>query len=465
MKNYALPFILIICFSISAIGQTILPPTTIYTDPEVDILSNIHSADFDGDGLEDILLSTADINAFWMKNLGGNTFGEPIILYNDEIFGEAVKAGDLDNDGDPDVALACSFSNVILWIENLGDGVFNDAVIVAEGLDPLTDLIIDDFNEDGVQDIMFSTYSATDKAGQIYWLENFSGSFSSKKAISTEVQDSRKIQYADLNGDGRKDVISASYWDYKFVWFENLGQGNFSSEIVIRDELDSVRNHSIYAVDLDKDGDMDIVNGTATLNKNIMWFENDGSAGFTEILIANDGTAWDIAASDLDYDGDVDIFCGFSGDRNAVIYDNLGNNTFSSPLLIAEEVGVIRDIHFVDIDNDFDLDIFTCGALDDLASFFENNGDGTVDVKELQNYNWEVYPNPTAGVFNISVENELVGNQMELYDLQGKKHFQTRIESEAQLITIPKVIAGSYILVIRDQDNKLMSKKSIQVMP
>lgn len=465
MKTYSYIFLFFLANIFSTQAQTIQAPVVIYYDPDVDILSNIHSADFDGDGLDDLLFSSADINAFWMKNLGSGAFGPLNVLYNDEIFGESVKAGDLDNDGDMDVALACSFSNIIVWIENLGGGDFADGVILAEGLDPLTDLILDDFNQDGMIDIMFSTYSATSKEGQIFWIESMNGVFSTTKTISLEISDSRKIQYADLNGDGMKDVISASYWDYKFVWFENQGQGLFSSEKIIRNQLDSIRNHCIYAIDLDGDGDVDILNGIASAGDQILWFENDGSANFTEHAFSNAGRPWDIVASDLDYDGDIDVFCGLSGENTAVLFDNLGNGSFSDPQVIATGIGVIHDIHLTDIDGDLDLDIFTTSALADIGLLFRNEADVTVHVSQAKEQKWDVYPNPSSGVFHIKVETELLGKQMELYDFQGKKHFQTRIESEAQLIAIPKVVAGSYILVIRDHHKKIMSKRLIQVTP
>jgi len=38
------------------------------------------------------------------------------------------------------------------------------------------------------------------------------------------------VYACDLDGDGDNDVLSASYGDNKIAWFENLGGGNFSSE-------------------------------------------------------------------------------------------------------------------------------------------------------------------------------------------------------------------------------------------
>lgn len=464
MKNYFLSCLFSITFIFVSQAQTIQSPAIVYTDPEVDILTNIHTADFDGDGREDLLISTADINAFWMKNLGFNAFGPVNILYNDEIFGESVKAGDLDNDGDPDVALACSFSNMVLWIENLGNGTFDEATILVEGLDPLTDLVLEDLNEDGLLDIMFSTYSAIDMGGQIFWLENLNGSFSGTKTISLDIADSRKLQYADLNGDGKKDIISASYWDYKFVWFENLGQGAYSSEIVIRDQIDSIRNHCIYAVDLDEDGDMDIVNGIASVEDPIYWLQNDGAGNFTEIFLSDAGTPWDIAAADLDYDGDVDIFCGTSVDRTAVVLDNLGDENFSAPQIIANDIGVIHDIHFSDIDGDLDLDILTTSALSDIALLFKNDADVTVNINAIQENQIKLFPNPSAGVFNLYLDAASIGNDILIYDFQGKIHFETVVESETQVINVPTNLSGAYILVIRDSNKTIIAKKSIQIL-
>ena len=79
---------------------------------------------------------------------------------------------------------------------------------------------------------------------------------------------------------------------------------NVSGAIGI-DYLDDGRG--LVKVDWDGDGDLDIV-GAATWDDDISWFENNGSESFTEHIIdGNLNGAWDVYPVDLDEDGDLDI--------------------------------------------------------------------------------------------------------------------------------------------------------------
>ena len=65
--------------------------------------------------------------------------------------------------------------------------------------------------------------------------------------------------------------------------------------------------NSVYAVDVDGDGDMDVL-GAAFNANDITWWENDGSESFTEHTI--DGSfngAYSVCAADVDGDGDMDV--------------------------------------------------------------------------------------------------------------------------------------------------------------
>ena len=62
---------------------------------------------------------------------------------------------------------------------------------------------------------------------------------------------------ADLDGDGDLDVLSACPGDRKIAWYENKGNGTISAvPSVISTEASGAR--SVYAADLDGDGDVDI---------------------------------------------------------------------------------------------------------------------------------------------------------------------------------------------------------------
>ena len=245
-----------ISFVITA--QPLGPAIPVAMNPADGTLQAIVSADLDGDGLKDVIMAGGLDNIFWSKNLGGSSFGAPKVIYTDEVFGEGVDVMDVDADGDIDIVAAMSFANLVGWFENDGMGHFGALNIIAQNLDPLDDLLLSDVDGDGDKDILFSTYSAVDKVGSVFLSSNLSnGNFSSPQYVIFSAHETRHINCSDLNGDGHQDVISASYWDGNFVWAENTGNGTFYIVHAIREN--GIDNFCSYPIDLDNDGDMDLL--------------------------------------------------------------------------------------------------------------------------------------------------------------------------------------------------------------
>ncbi|MGB4847060.1 MAG: T9SS type A sorting domain-containing protein, partial [Saprospiraceae bacterium] len=367
-------FVLMGCLLItgSVYAQYFTNPVVLTVGINEGSLGKVATGDIDGDGLTDVLASSAGVNIYWFKNRGDGMFYAEKIIYDAEIFCDAAEAIDVDGDGDMDVIGAFSFSNEITWVENTGGGLFGNAHLIEGDLEPLDDMILVDLNNDGKRDIVFSTNDITDETGHVYWIRNYgNGQFSGKQTIATQFEEVKKLECADLNGDGWQDVIAGSYWDFKLAWFENLKNGNFSDEIFIRDVNDSVRNFSVFPADVDGDGDVDIVNGAEQAPK-IRWYENNGHGVFiAEHTISDALGAWDVAVVDFDFDGDNDLFTGFS--KKVVYFENTGSGLFNAPVVVAENISILDDINFADLDQDRDIDVVACSTLDHHYLFFENH--------------------------------------------------------------------------------------------
>ena len=103
--------------------------------------------------------------------------------------------------------------------------------------------------------------------------------------------------------------LSASYNDDKIAWYENDGAADPSfTPRTISTSADGA--HSVYAADIDNDGDMDVFSASYYDDK-IAWYESDGAAdpSFTARTISTsaDG-AHSVYAADYDNDGDMDVF-------------------------------------------------------------------------------------------------------------------------------------------------------------
>ncbi len=75
----------------------------------------------------------------------------------------------------------------------------------------------------------------------------------------------------DLDNDGDNDVLSAIYNDNAIIWFENYGNGNFSSKKIITTNTNGAMD--AFSIDIDGDNDNDILSASSIDNK-IAWSEN-----------------------------------------------------------------------------------------------------------------------------------------------------------------------------------------------
>ncbi len=439
-------FLLISVMGSHVIGQ-VFDASLIFTNVEGGVQNGVTTADLDGDGLEDLIIAGSNPNVAWIKNNGNGTFGpQKNEIFDDEIFGEAVRPLDYDLDGDMDIAAGCSFSNVVILMENRGDGTFEDVKILEDGLNPLTSLITHDLDEDGDKDIVFCDWSITDDLGAVYWLQNNDGEFSSKILIGDNVFDGKNVSVGDLDGDDFNDVVIASDFDDKLRWYRNEGDNTFSDEILLIDDVFS--SNAAVIADIDRDGDKDIVHCTGDL---LLW-ENDGNGEFTSRIVS-ELVAWDVAVVDVTHDGYPEIFIGSSLDKEAVLFINDGTGEFNVSETYLSDIGVISDIWITDINNDNKKDIITSSSLFDGYLQFINLSPGEplstsyLDVP----HNVLVYPNPSSG--KIYLESDVDIMRIEIYTMDG---VLSGIQNRTDL-NMSKYNNGQYILKIIFEDGQRYS--------
>ncbi len=132
---------------------------------------------------------------------------------------------------------------------------------------------------------------------------------------------------ADFNFDGHTDICVANINDSTVSVLLGNGDGTFATQTTI---ATSNAPRGIVVLDVDGDGDMDIVNTCAIGNNFNVHFNNGLGAFGTTFTYEGGGTGeFALAAGDMDEDGLIDLVIGMQNEPKIVIQKNNGNGTFT----------------------------------------------------------------------------------------------------------------------------------------
>ena len=207
-------------------------------------------------------------------------------------------------------------------------------------------------------------------------------SFSGNNTIENAADGAYAVFAVDLDGDGDADVLSASFNDDKIAWYENLGAGNFGAQQVISTNAGGAL--SVHAADLDGDGDADVLSA-AGFDDKIAWYENLGGGSFSteKVITTIANGALSVHTADIDGDGDLDVLSASVFDDKIAWYENLGGGSFSGEMIISLTADGAYDVFATDLDNDGDPDVLVASGFDDQISWYENIGGGSFSAKKI----------------------------------------------------------------------------------
>lgn len=360
-------------------------------------VSAVAVGDLDNDGDIDVAASISGENkVVWYENTDGlGTFGEQQVLTDTANWVVKVRITDVNGDGNLDIIAAANDDEEMMWFQNLGAGSFGAKTSIDNYLGSMRDLKTVDIDMDGDQDFIALTYSYI----KLYNNTDGLGDFF-PYTITKNISGGKVIHASDLDGDGDLDLLSASHWDDKVAWYENKdGQGDYSdTQIILSETLNGAG--SVVGVDIDGDGDNDIV-ATSYLDDDIVWYENlDGAATFGEAQLIEDDLyeVYKVYPADLDADGDVDLV--FTANGKIIWYENLdGLGNFGGQ----QEIESINNfnmeaIDIGDLDGDGDLDISAASNYG-LLYFLNLDGQGNFGIRQqIEDYNFEALATKIADV-------------------------------------------------------------------
>ena len=284
-------------------------------------IANVTVADLDQDGLLDVLVCDAGRRRLsWIRQSPKGVYTEQVLA---DIRGPAhVEAIDHDGDGDLDLLVADlgelfpsnqRIGSVII-LENAGGGRFIRHV-AAEGLPRVADVRGGDLDGDGDQDLAVAAFGYDQ--GQTLWLEN-RGNWTYVVHVLQELSGAVNVIVADFDRNGTVDIAALISQEWEEIWiFENAGGGRFTPRLAWGSSNADFGSSWLAPVDLDRDGDIDLLysNGDAfdyaPANSRpwhgVQWLENLGANTFALHRIGDLSGASSPVAFDADQDGDLDV--------------------------------------------------------------------------------------------------------------------------------------------------------------
>ena len=235
-------------------------------------------------------------------------------------------------------------------------------------------VVATDMDGDGDMDIL----SASRNDDIIAWYENDGAADPSWTAsnIATSADQPQSVFAADMDNDGDMDIVSASDGDDTIAWYENDGASDPSwSAANIDTNADGAQD--VHVADMDNDGDLDILSASAN-DDTIAWYENDGAADpswtASDIATNADG-AWSVFAADMDNDGDIDVLSAAYGTDDGIAWyeNNNGDGSSWTGAQIDNDAEAARSVFAADMDNDGDMDIVSASQSDNTIAWYENN--------------------------------------------------------------------------------------------
>lgn len=323
---------------------------------------DIHVGDVDGDGDDDLVAAISG-GISVIENDGTGAFG-PASTYA-TIASEHIALGDVDRDGDLDVASG-GWNDQVAVVLGLGDGSFGPATVLPTTPMPRSVQLVD-VDHDGAADLVAASYAESMVS---VFQSKGDGTFDAleRHGLGGSIE-AHVAEAADLDRDGDEDlVVIDSYLGRAHVLL-GTGGGALSAPSIL--DVGGT-SESLVIADFDRDGRFDL--GVAGGNSvRILIGDGDGTFGPLTTILGAGGSLAALATGDLDLDGDLDLVVG-NHSRISTLIGN-GDGTFARPITISASATVALEL--ADLDGDGTLDIVSTDQVASSVRVLPGVGDGT----------------------------------------------------------------------------------------
>jgi hypothetical protein len=456
--------------------------------------TSVFAADMDNDGDLDIISSNYwDYEVTLHTNDGSENpswTSQSIDMVGFPYKPRDVFAADMDNDGYMDIIAGyanegLANASFMRWYKNNKDGSFTGGSSnnipgdfgsssgAAQPIFVLTSVFVADMDNDGDMDVLSSAFL---DAGNIGWYKNNPRNISSltagfgriKNDIDTGLFAATSVFAADMDNDGDMDVIAGSEHNNKLMLYKNNGSTNpsFDTTTIVSDSQESYDSEngsfSVFAADIDNDGDLDILSSSKKKGT-IALYKNNGLPSSTWVMTNIDTGAIGVSSvtsADMDNDGDLDVIVTSQTNNSITWYENIaGDGSTWSPFAITLTANEPRSVFIADIDGDGDMDVLAADFNGNKINWYENSStteDALTNEDHLNSMPVNVYKG--EGNNFISIEGLSSEATIKLYNILGEEVRIKVLNAFNETLSTKGLGCGIYIIQL-NLNNQLITRK------
>ena len=468
--------------------------------------STILALDMDANGVMDLVLGDISYNSMTLLMNGGtapnqnsamisqdNSFPSNSTSVNQSVYPAGYHV-DINNDGlrdlvvSPASTIGSENEKSVMYYSN--SGADNAPIFNYQEHDFLQKNMIDfgsgsypvffDHNGDGLIDVLVSVQGKFDsnsgnQISKIAYYEN-TGTITSPKYtfVTDDYQNISQLSistglnfyptFGDLDGDGDEDMILGEYSGYNYVFFNTGGAGNdaiFNTYTLLEEFDGTLIIDGVYPipqlVDLDRDGDLDLVLGKR--NGKLNYYRNTGTQLNYEFeLVSNFLGGVNVTETGFVEGRSVPVFVDIDNQYHLIVGSKEGNLYYYNDIEGNLELNfnlVSTNTDHINIGNQSAPAIATISNDNKLVMMLGNKRGGLglyksasvsdVSLQELI-LNFEIYPNPSNGSFVIKMDVNYLNSEVAVFDFYGKLIYTDKISSHQKQINLPNLSSGMYLV-------------------